>query len=233
MICRYQDDLTEEDRNDPQDPRRTAANNYCYIISKTRRAFKGALTPIRFERDSNSVAQHGVLVSHLAFTTTTLDLEILFAGCGDILDIIIERHPVTGVGLGFGRVVFAGPEAEAAVKKAVDTLHGKQMDRGPLKVISDGSGSKFRKAKANVAARIEAAKAKAVHTVESNHDRDIYTNDDDMEIDDASTPPPSNMLSPSSSLPSASSSTGSIPASSTTPSSVPVPTVSAPSTSGR
>ncbi|KAF9158429.1 histone methyltransferase set1 [Mortierella sp. AD010] len=227
MICRYQDDLTEEDRNDPQDPRRTAANNYCYIISKTRRAFKGALTPIRFERDSNSVAQHGVLVSHLAFTTTTLDLEILFAVCGDILDIIIERHPVTGVGLGFGRVVFAGPEAETAVKKAVDTLHGKQMDRGPLKVISDGSGSKFRKAKANVAARIEAAKAKTVHTVESNHDRDIYTNDDDMEIDDASTPPPSNMLSPNSSLPSAASSTGSISAPSTTPSSVPAPTVSA------
>ncbi|KAF9103190.1 histone methyltransferase set1 [Mortierella sp. AM989] len=228
VICRYQDDLTEEDKNDPQDPRRTAAN-YCYLISKTRRAFKGTLTPIRFERDTNSIAQHGVLVSHLAFTTTTLDLEILFAGCGDILDIIVERHPVTGVGLGFGRVVFAGPEAETAVKKAVDTLHGRQMDRGPLKVISDGSGSKFRKAKANVAARIEAARAKAVHTAESSHDRDIYTNDDDMEIDDASTPPPSNMLSPDSSLPSATSSTGSIPASSSTPNSIPTPTTSTPS----
>ncbi|KAF9201979.1 histone methyltransferase set1 [Haplosporangium sp. Z 27] len=228
VICRYQDDLTEEDKNDPQDPRRTAAN-YCYLISKTRRAFKGALTPIRFERDSNSIVQHGVLVSHLAFTTTALDLEILFAGCGDILDIIIERHPVSGVGLGFGRVVFAGPEAEAAVKKAVDTLHGKQMDRGPLKVISDGSGSKFRKAKASVAARIEAAKAKAVHNVESSHDRDIYTNDDDMEIDDASTPPPSNILSPDSSLPSLTSSTGSIPPSSSNPNSVSSPSVSVPS----
>ncbi|KAF9962549.1 histone methyltransferase set1 [Mortierella alpina] len=195
VICRYQDDLTEEDKNDPQDPRRTAVN-YSYLISKTRRAFKGTLAAVRFERDSNSLLQHGVLISHLAFTTTALDLEILFAGCGDILDIIIEKHPVTGTGLGFGRVVFAGPEAEAAAKKAVDTLHGKQMERGPLKVISDGSGSKFRKAKANVAARIEAAKAKAALAAESSHDRDLYTNDDDMEIDDASTPPPSGMLSP-------------------------------------
>ncbi|KAF9962666.1 histone methyltransferase set1 [Mortierella alpina] len=154
------------------------------------------------QRDSNSFLQHGVLISHLAFTTTALDLEILFAGCGDILDIIIEKHPVTGTGLGFGRVVFAGPEAETAVKKAVDTLHGKQMERGPLKVISDGSGSKFRKAKANVAARIEAAKAKAALAAESSHDRDLYTNDDDMEIDDASTPPPSGMLSPSPTQPS-------------------------------
>ncbi|ORZ11364.1 hypothetical protein BCR41DRAFT_112286 [Lobosporangium transversale] len=223
VLCRYQDDLTEEDKKDPQDPRRTAAN-YSYLISKTRRAFKGTLAPVRLERDSNSVVHHGVLVSHLSFSTTTLDLEILFAGCGDILDILIERHPVTGVGLGFGRVVFAGPEAEAAVKKAVETLHGKQMDRGPLKVISDGSGSKFRKAKANVAARIEAAKAKAALAAESSHDRDIYTNDDDMEIDDASTPPPSNMLSPSSSLPSASSSTGSLPVSSSTTSNAPTPT---------
>ncbi|KAF9277451.1 histone methyltransferase set1 [Mortierella alpina] len=195
LICRYQDDLTEEDKNDPQDPRRTAVN-YSYLISKTRRAFKGTLAAVRFERDSNSLLQHGVLISHLAFTTTALDLEILFAGCGDILDIIIEKHPVTGTGLGFGRVVFAGTEAEAAAKKAVDTLHGKQMERGPLKVISDGSGSKFRKAKANVAARIEAAKAKAALAAESSHDRDLYTNDDDMEIDDASTPPPSGILSP-------------------------------------
>ncbi|KAG9319689.1 hypothetical protein KVV02_006934, partial [Mortierella alpina] len=183
------------DKNDPQDPRRTAVN-YSYLISKTRRAFKGTLAAVRFERDNNSLLQHGVLISHLAFTTTALDLEILFAGCGDILDIIIEKHPVTGTGLGFGRVVFAGPEAEAAAKKAVDTLHGKQMERGPLKVISDGSGSKFRKAKANVAARIEAAKAKAALAAESSHDRDLYTNDDDMEIDDASTPPPSGILSP-------------------------------------
>ncbi|KAF9433678.1 histone methyltransferase set1 [Entomortierella beljakovae] len=229
VICRYQDDLTEEDRNDPQDPRRTAAN-YCYLISKTRRAFKGTVTPIRFERDSNSIAQHGVLISHLAFTTTALDLEILFAGCGDILDIIIERHPVTGAGLGFGRVVFAGVDAEAAVKKAVDTLHGKQMDRGPLKVISDGSGSKFRKAKANVAARIEAAKAKAVHTAEASHDRDIYTNEDDMEIDDASTPPPSNMLSPNPNVSSTNSSAGSIPTSlSAAPTGASMPTTSTPS----
>ncbi|KAF9181101.1 histone methyltransferase set1 [Haplosporangium sp. Z 767] len=192
VICRYQDDLTEEDKKDPLDPRRTAAN-YSYLISKTRRAFKGTLTPVRFDRDSNSITHHGVLISHLAFTTTTLDLEILFAGCGDILDIIIEKHPVTGVGLGFGRVVFAGPEAEAAVKKAVETLHGKEMERGPLKVIPDGSGSKFRKAKVNVLARIEAAKAKAALAAESNHERDIYTNDDDMEIDDASTPPPSSV----------------------------------------
>ncbi|KAG0362658.1 histone methyltransferase set1 [Gamsiella multidivaricata] len=212
VLCRYQDDLTEEDKNDPQDPRRTAAN-YSYLISKTRRAFKGTLTPVRFERDSNSIPQHGVLISHLAFSTTTLDLEILFAGCGDILDILIERHPVTGTGLGFGRVVFAGSEAEAAAKKAVDTLHGKQMERGPLKVILDGSGSKFRKAKANVAARIEAAKAKAALAAESSHDRDIYTNDDDMEIDDASTPPPSNMLSPDSSAPPNASSSASLPAS--------------------
>ncbi|KAG0200256.1 histone methyltransferase set1 [Mortierella sp. GBA30] len=195
VICRYQEDLTEEDKKDPQDPRRTAAN-YSYLISKTRRAFKGTLTAVRFERDSNSIMQHGVLVSHLAFTTTALDLEILFAGCGDILDIIIEKHPVTGTGLGFGRVVFAGSEAESALRKAVDTLHGKQMERGPLKVISDGSGSKFRKAKANVAARIEAAKAKAAIAAESNHERDIFANDDDMEIDDALTPPPSGMLSP-------------------------------------
>ncbi|KAF9572103.1 histone methyltransferase set1 [Mortierella alpina] len=210
VICRYQDDLTEEDKNDPQDPRRTAVN-YSYLISKTRRAFKGTLAAVRFEvsgqfdvldRDKDSLLQHGVLISHLAFTTTALDLEILFAGCGDILDIIIEKHPVTGTGLGFGRVVFAGPEAEAAVKKAVDTLHGKQMERGPLKVISDGSGSKFRKAKVNVAARIEAAKAKAALAAESSHDRDLYTNDDDMEIDDASTPPPSGMLSPPTTQPS-------------------------------
>ncbi|KAF9409085.1 histone methyltransferase set1 [Podila epigama] len=191
LICRYQDDLTEEDRSDPLDPRRTAAN-YSYLISKTRKAFKGTLSPVRFERDANSITQHGVLISHLAFNTTTLDLEILFAGCGDILDIIIERHPVTGTGLGFGRVVFAGADAEAAVKKAVETLHGRQMERGPLKVIPDGGGSKFRKAKANVMARIEAAKAKAAQAAESNQDRDIYTNEDDMEIDDASTPPPSN-----------------------------------------
>ncbi|KAF9297382.1 histone methyltransferase set1 [Mortierella antarctica] len=191
LICRYQDDLTEEDKSDPLDPRRTAAN-YSYLISKTRKAFKGTLTPVRFERDNNSITQHGVLISHLAFNTTTLDLEILFAGCGDILDIIIERHPVTGTGLGFGRVVFAGSDAEAAVKKAVDTLHGREMERGPLKVISDGSGTKFRKAKANVMARIEAAKAKAALAAENNHDRDLYTNEDDMEIDDASTPPPSN-----------------------------------------
>ncbi|KAG0332795.1 histone methyltransferase set1 [Podila humilis] len=65
------------------------------------------------------------------------------------------------------------------------------MERGPLKVISDGSGTKFRKAKANVMARIEAAKIKAAAT-DNSHDRDIYTNEDDMEIDDASTPPPSN-----------------------------------------
>ncbi|KAI1315828.1 histone methyltransferase set1 [Mortierella claussenii] len=226
VICRYQDDLTEEDKKDPQDPRRTAAN-YSYLISKTRRAFKGTLTPVRLERDSNSVTQHAVLVSHLAFTATTLDLEILFAGCGDILDIMVERHPVTGTGLGFGRVVFAGSEAEAAVKKAVDTLHGKQVDRGPLKVIADGSGSKFRKAKANVAARIEAAKAKAALAAESSHDRDIYTNDDDMEIDDASTPPPSNMLSPDSSLPSAASSGGSLPVSTSASSSFPVSAITA------
>ncbi|KAF8931853.1 histone methyltransferase set1 [Dissophora ornata] len=225
VLCRYQDDLTEEDKSDPQDPRRTAAN-YSYLISKTRRAFKGTLTPVRFERDNNSIAQHGVLISHLAFTTIELDLEILFAGCGDILDIIIERHPVTGAGLGFGRVVFAGDEAEAAAKKAVDTLHGKQLDRGPLKVILDGSGSKFRKAKANVAARIEAAKAKAALAAESNHDCDIYTNDDDMEIDDASTPPPSNMLSPSSSLPSATGSAGSLPMSASSASSVHTPVAS-------
>lgn len=188
---------------------------------------------LMLQRDSNSVVQHGVLISHLAFTTTTLDLEILFAGCGDILDILIEKHPATGAGLGFGRVVFAD---EAAAKKAVETLHGKQMERGPLKVILDGSGSKFRKAKANVAARIEAAKAKAA---ESSHDRDIYTNDDDMEIDDASTPPPSNMLSPSSHLPSTNSSAGSLPVSATpaisTPNPAPTPTLpsvpSAPSTS--
>ncbi|KAF9982912.1 histone methyltransferase set1 [Modicella reniformis] len=211
MICRYQDDFTEEDKSDPQDPRQNASN-YSYLISRTRRAFKGTLVPARFERDSNSVVQHGVLISHLAFTTTALDLEILFAGCGDILDILIEKHPATGAGLGFGRVVFAGPEAEAAAKKAADTLHGKQMERGPLKVILDGGGSKFRRAKANVAARIEAAKAKAA---ESSHDRDIYTNDDDMEIDDASTPPPSNMLSPCSNHPSANSSTTSLPASTT------------------
>lgn len=111
--------------------------------------------------------------------------------------------------MGFGRVVFAEPDAEAAVKKAVDTLHGKQMERGPLKVIPDGSGTKFRKAKANVAARIEAAKAKAALAAESNHDQDNYTNDDDMEIDDASTPPPSGILSPMVTLPSASS-TGSL-----------------------
>lgn len=177
------------------------------------------------QRDSSSVVQHGVLISHLAFTTTTLDLEILFAGCGDILDILIEKHPATGAGLGFGRVVFAD---EAAAKKAVETLHGKQMERGPLKVILDGSGSKFRKAKANVAARIEAAKAKAA---ESSHDRDIYTNDDDMEIDDASTPPPSNMLSPSSHLPSTSSPMGSLPVSatlaiSTNPNPAPISTLS-------
>ncbi|KAF9164732.1 histone methyltransferase set1 [Actinomortierella ambigua] len=189
LICRYQDDLTEEDTQDPQDPRRTAAN-YSHLISKTRKAFKGALVPVRFERDANSIVHHGVLVSHLAFNTTHLDLEILFAGCRDILDIIIERHPVTGVGLGFGRVVFGGPDAEAAAKKAVETLHGRQLDRGPLKVILDGSGSKFRKAKANVAARIEAAKAKAAQE-SSSQERDLYTNDDDMEIDDASTPPPS------------------------------------------
>ncbi|KAF9973216.1 histone methyltransferase set1 [Actinomortierella ambigua] len=189
LICRYQDDLLDEDTQDPQDPRRTAAN-YSYLISKTRKAFKGALIPVRFERDANSVVHHGVLVSHLAFNTTHLDLEILFAGCGDILDIIIERHPVTGVGLGFGRVVFGEPDAEAAAKKAVETLHGRQLDRGPLKVILDGSGSKFRKAKANVAARIEAAKAKAAQE-SSSQERDLYTNDDDMEIDDASTPPPS------------------------------------------
>ncbi|KAF9582867.1 histone methyltransferase set1 [Lunasporangiospora selenospora] len=205
VICRYQDDLVEEDSYEPHDPRRTAAN-YSYLILKTRRAFKGTLLPIRFERDDNSVTHHGVLVSHLAFTTTTLDLEILFAGCGDILDIIIERHPVTGAGLGFGRVVFAGPDAEAAVKKAVDTLHGKESERGPLKVISDGSGSKFRKAKANVAARIEAAKAKTV-AAESSHDRDLYANDDDMEIDDASTPPPSGALSPGSGAPNLSNNT--------------------------
>ncbi|KAG0039651.1 histone methyltransferase set1 [Podila clonocystis] len=191
LICRYQDDLTEEDRSDPLDPRRTAAN-YSYLISKTRKAFKGTLTPVRFERDNNSITQHGVLISHLAFNTTTLDLEILFAGCGDILDIIIERHPVTGTGLGFGRVVFAGSDAETAAKKAADTLHGREMERGPLKVISDGSGTKFRKAKANVMARIEAAKAKAALAAENSHDRDLYTNEDDMEIDDASTPPPSN-----------------------------------------
>ncbi|KAF9906298.1 histone methyltransferase set1 [Linnemannia zychae] len=213
IMCRYQDDLTEEDRSDPVDPRQMAAN-YSYLISKTRRAFKGTLIPVRFERDSNSIVHHGVLISHLAFSTTALDLEILFAGCGNILDIIIERHPATGMGLGFGRVVFAGPDAEAAVKKAVDTLHGKQMERGPLKVISDGSGTKFRKAKANVAARIEAAKAKAALAAESNHDHDNYTNDDDMEIDDALTPPPSGVLSPSATLPSANA-TGSVFASTT------------------
>ncbi|KAF9343771.1 hypothetical protein BGX34_006384 [Mortierella sp. NVP85] len=38
--------------------------------------------------------------------------------------------------------------------------------------------------KANVAARVEAAKAKAA---ESSHDRDLYTNDDDVEIDTTST----------------------------------------------
>ncbi|KAG0256978.1 histone methyltransferase set1 [Linnemannia exigua] len=191
------------------------AANHSFLILKTRRAFKGTLTPVRFERDSNSIAHHGVLISHLAFSTTALDLEILFAGCGNILDIIIERHPATGSGLGFGRVVFAEPDAEAAVKKAVDTLHGKQMERGPLKVISDGSGTKFRKAKVNVAARIEAAKAKAVLATESSLDHDNYTNDDDMEIDDALTPPPSGIHSPT--LPTASS-TGSQPVfSSTTP----------------
>ncbi|KAF9123391.1 histone methyltransferase set1 [Mortierella sp. 14UC] len=216
IMCRYQDDLTEEDRSDPVDPRQMAAN-YSYLISKTRRAFKGTLTPVRFERDNNSIVHHGVLISHLAFSTTALDLEILFAGCGNILDIIIERHPATGTGLGFGRVVFAGPDAEAAVKKAVDTLHGKQMERGPLKVISDGSGTKFRKAKASVAARIEAAKAKAALAAESNHDHDNYTNDDDMEIDDALTPPPSGILSPPAAQPSAST-VGSLPVfASTTP----------------
>lgn len=209
LICRYQDDLTEEDRSDPLDPRRTAAN-YSYLISKTRKAFKGTLTPVRFERDNNSITQHGVLISHLAFNTTTLDLEILFAGCGDILDIIIERHPVTGTGLGFGRVVFAGSDAEAAVKKAVDTLHSREMERGPLKVISDGSGTKFRKAKANVMARIEAAKAKAALAAENNHDRDLYTNEDDMEIDDASTPPPSNGSS-TATLPPTTSTTSTLP----------------------
>lgn len=168
------------------------------------------LSQMSTQRDSNSIVHHGVLISHLAFSTTALDLEILFAGCGNILDIIIERHPATGTGLGFGRVVFAGPDAEAAVKKAVDTLHGKQMERGPLKVISDGGGTKFRKAKANVAARIEAAKAKATLAAESNHDQDNYANDDDMEIDDASTPPPSGILSPTATLPCASS-TGPLP----------------------
>ncbi|KAF9084408.1 histone methyltransferase set1 [Mortierella sp. AD031] len=219
IMCRYQDDLTEEDRSDPVDPRQMAAN-YSYLISKTRRPFKGTLTPVRFERDSNSITHHGVLISHLAFSTTALDLEILFAGCGDILDIIIERHPATGTGLGFGRVVFAGPDAEAAVKKAVDTLHGKQMERGPLKVISDGSGTKFRKAKVNVAARIEAAKAKAALAAESSHDRDNYANDDDMEIDDASTPPPSGILSPTVTLSSAAS-TGSLPVQASSTSGVP------------
>jgi len=205
----------------------------CLVRSKILRigTHRFLIRSLIFQRDSNSVAQHGVLISHLAFTTTTLDLEILFAGCGDILDILIEKHPATGAGLGFGRVVFAGQEAEAAAKKAVETLHGKQMERGPLKVILDGNGSKFRKAKANVAARIEAAKAKAA---ESSHDRDIYTNDDDMEIDDASTPPPSNMLSPSSNLPSANSSTGSLPASATPANNTPNPQTSStqPSTPG-
>ncbi|GJJ76624.1 [histone H3]-lysine4 N-trimethyltransferase SETD1 [Entomortierella parvispora] len=201
LICRYQDDLLDEDAQEPQDPRRTAAN-YSYLVSKTRKAFKGTLTPVRFERDANSITQHAVLISHLSFITTNLDLEILLAGCGDILDTMIERHPVTGTGLGFGRVVFAGPEAEAAAKKAVDTLHGKELERGPLKVILDGSGSKFRKARANVAARIEAAKAKAALAAESSHERDIYANDDDMEIDDASTPPPNDIFSPSLSQPS-------------------------------
>lgn len=72
-----------------------------------------------------------LFVGNLAFQTTEVDLQDLFAAHGTVLEVKVVTDRDTGRSRGFGFVEMATPaEAEAAVKK----FNGTELDGRTLKV---------------------------------------------------------------------------------------------------
>ncbi|MEE9581579.1 MAG: RNA-binding protein [Acidimicrobiia bacterium] len=70
-------------------------------------------------------------VGNLAFSTTSADLEILFAPHGDVTNAQVITDRDTGRSRGFGFVELATPET---AKTAIDSLNGQNVDGRDLTV---------------------------------------------------------------------------------------------------
>ena len=70
-------------------------------------------------------------VGNLPYKVTSDELNSLFSEFGDIVDAVVITDRASGRSKGFGFVEFAD---EAAAKKAVDAMDGKEMEERKLVV---------------------------------------------------------------------------------------------------
>jgi cold-inducible RNA-binding protein len=72
-----------------------------------------------------------LFVGNLSFKTTENDLQDAFAAHGTVLETNLMMDRMTGRPRGFGFVTMSTPEE---AQKAIDALHGAQLDGRPLTV---------------------------------------------------------------------------------------------------
>lgn len=72
-----------------------------------------------------------LFVGNLSFNTTENDLQDAFAAHGTVVEVNLMMDRVSGRPRGFGFVTMGSPEE---AQKAIDALHGKQLDGRALTV---------------------------------------------------------------------------------------------------
>lgn len=72
-----------------------------------------------------------LFVGNLSFNTTENDLQDAFAAHGSVVEVNLMMDRVSGRPRGFGFVTMSSPEE---AQKAIDAMHGKQLDGRPLTV---------------------------------------------------------------------------------------------------
>lgn len=72
-----------------------------------------------------------LFVGNLSFSTSELELQDLFATCGDVTDVNLIMDRATGKSRGFAFVTMATPEA---AQSAISTLNGKNVNGRDLTV---------------------------------------------------------------------------------------------------
>ena len=72
-----------------------------------------------------------LFVGNLSFNTTENDLQDAFAAHGSVVEVNLMMDRVSGRPRGFGFVTMSSPDE---AQKAIDALHGKQLDGRALTV---------------------------------------------------------------------------------------------------
>ncbi|KAK9761060.1 histone methyltransferase set1, partial [Basidiobolus ranarum] len=138
------------------DPRKSM-NAYGRSTSRGRKKYLPCLKAIKFEYDGNSIGPpppSSVFVSQLSLLTTPAHIHTYFSTYGEVIDVHLEKSPITGASLGLAKVIFGsggtqGGDASTAAKRAVHLGNGRRIGDSIVKVEMDEDGHKMQEAVEN------------------------------------------------------------------------------------